>query len=622
MDKQAIFCKTTSGEDAVEQRSIVQRNLRSVLIMIDGQTTVEEIAHRFPDKGTAEALIGELEMRGLIKRVGGGAEEAQEPDADQGSAVFEIESFDLGEQELLDFSTSKTPPESAPKKPRKSEPSPADFGSDDLPDFDQSGTAEDIAAREARRAEIRRSLAEARESAKAFESQPEPKGLDKLRVWWAELNGGSQPQIKAAESAPEPVTAATLRARRPKPLRRVLLGLFLVVGVVAGGLALYPYDREIPRIEKLSSELLNQPVKVSSVKPWLLPPSLSLEGVRVGAGGELKIARIFLVPEPFSLFSERKVIREARLEGAVLDAQHFATLPLSVEANWASRWVKIESVRLQQTTLELLGGKLSGLDGTATLNAEGVPDRIDLQSEGKNLQISAQLKDKAWDLTLKASSWQAPGLAALTVDSVEASGRLTPNKLDITHFDLHAFGGYLEGQLGMNWKQGDAEVTGGFASTRLDARKFLQVFIPDAKVGGELSLKLALRGRAESLAALVPQCAVDGTFRIEDGILEKFDLMNSLRNTSAGPTGGGSTNFDTFSGRVRVTNGGVRLDDLKLNSGMFAATGALTLTPGEKATLNGQMDVVLHGSATVVRAPVRISGSPAAPQLRAGALVR
>ncbi|MBL8482887.1 MAG: hypothetical protein JNJ60_11880 [Rhodocyclaceae bacterium] len=620
MDKHTIFCKTPAGEDAVEQRSIVQRNLRSVLIMIDGQTTVEEIAHRFPDKGTAEALIGELEMRGLIKRVGGDQGAPEEPVVPQGSAVFEIESFDLGEQELMDFSTSKAPARAAAAKQAKPVTAIEDFASE-LPDFEQSAPPEDPAVREARRSEFRRALEEAREAAQAQDKQPEPKGLDKLRVWWADLSGAKRPEIKEAAPA-EPVTAASLRARRPRPVRRVVLVLLLVIGAAGAVLGFYPYDREIPRIEKLGTELLNQPVKVSAVKPWLLPPSLSLEGVRVGPNGELKVARVFLVPEPFSLFRERKVIREARMEGTVLDAQHFATLPLNVETNWASRWVKIESVTLAQTTLELLGGKLTGLNGVAKLNPDGVPDHIELQSEDKGLSISARLKDKGWDLEMKGNSWQAPGLPALTADSVHAQGRLTPNNLDISHFELRAFGGFLDGRLGMGWSQNNAVVAGEFTSSRLDARKFLQVFKPGVQVSGALNLKLALRGTADTLAALVPQCVVEGSFAIDDGVLDKFDLMNSLRNTSAAYTGGGSTNFDTLKGRVRVTSAGVRLDDLKLDSGMFTAGGALTLGAGEKAALNGQMDVVLHGSATVVRAPVRITGTAAAPQLRAGALAR
>ncbi|HMM71099.1 MAG TPA: hypothetical protein PKC22_02565, partial [Rhodocyclaceae bacterium] len=66
MSQDYIYAKTPAGEEAVTQRSIVQRSLRSLLIMIDGQTRIGEIAQRFPDPALVEGLVLELEQRGLV----------------------------------------------------------------------------------------------------------------------------------------------------------------------------------------------------------------------------------------------------------------------------------------------------------------------------------------------------------------------------------------------------------------------------------------------------------------------------------------------------------------------------------------------------------------------------
>ncbi|MFX7709178.1 hypothetical protein ABTJ90_19860, partial [Acinetobacter baumannii] len=66
MNENAVYVKTEAGEEAVSKRTIVQRNLRSILIMIDGRTPVGNLAQQFGDPLIVEGLVGELEHRGLV----------------------------------------------------------------------------------------------------------------------------------------------------------------------------------------------------------------------------------------------------------------------------------------------------------------------------------------------------------------------------------------------------------------------------------------------------------------------------------------------------------------------------------------------------------------------------
>ncbi len=67
MKSSTVFRKTPAGEEAIQERRISQRNLRSVLIMVNGQASVAEITDRFGDPLVVEGLIAELEHRGLVE---------------------------------------------------------------------------------------------------------------------------------------------------------------------------------------------------------------------------------------------------------------------------------------------------------------------------------------------------------------------------------------------------------------------------------------------------------------------------------------------------------------------------------------------------------------------------
>ena len=68
MDKNTVFVKTEEGEEAVRQRTrLVQRNLRNILIMVDGNATVANLVRRFGDETTTQHALAELLAGGFIE---------------------------------------------------------------------------------------------------------------------------------------------------------------------------------------------------------------------------------------------------------------------------------------------------------------------------------------------------------------------------------------------------------------------------------------------------------------------------------------------------------------------------------------------------------------------------
>jgi len=67
MDKNLIFAKTPIGDEAVRQSTrVVQRNLRMVLVQVDGKMSVEELAAKIGDQRLVETALRELEEGGYI----------------------------------------------------------------------------------------------------------------------------------------------------------------------------------------------------------------------------------------------------------------------------------------------------------------------------------------------------------------------------------------------------------------------------------------------------------------------------------------------------------------------------------------------------------------------------
>ncbi|MBK8917707.1 MAG: hypothetical protein IPM73_06590 [Betaproteobacteria bacterium] len=70
MDQNLIYAKTPSGDEAVRQSTrVVQRNLRMVLVQVDGKLTVGELATKIGNPKMVEQSLSELEEGGFIAPV-------------------------------------------------------------------------------------------------------------------------------------------------------------------------------------------------------------------------------------------------------------------------------------------------------------------------------------------------------------------------------------------------------------------------------------------------------------------------------------------------------------------------------------------------------------------------
>ena len=68
MDSNLIYVKTSAGENAIQQRTrVIQRNVRMVLILVDGQSTVADLTRKTGNPQLTENALAELEKGGFIR---------------------------------------------------------------------------------------------------------------------------------------------------------------------------------------------------------------------------------------------------------------------------------------------------------------------------------------------------------------------------------------------------------------------------------------------------------------------------------------------------------------------------------------------------------------------------
>lgn len=594
MNENAVFIKTEAGEDAVSKRTIVQRNLRSVLIMIDGRTPVGNLAQQFGDPLIVEGLVGELEHRGLVRRVDNASVEEDADRSELSSIMVDIE--DLVSQPITpvaddirrahDRSSAKESPvldEFAMAIPELTAPAAAVAVAPPPP-----ADSDDV------RGAIRRAMMTSSADAGVEERTSGP--LRRLFDLFAGRVGGTD------------------RKGPPSSLaRRLAVGSLLLVVLLVGLFFFYPYSRHLPHMEQLASELLGQPVRIASVSPSIFPePSIALEGLRVGEGGQLDVATVKLIPRVLTLLSERTVMREVRIERAGLNIVFLPELSKRQGINWASRWLKVERISVIDSSLLLLDGSIGDLNGTLDINEDGALTRLSLARTDGGLKLQGSIESGVWNVGLTALGWRTPGQPSLLLDVLEATGTLNSQRLQFDKLDVKLYGGYAVGSLSVGLVS-PASVEGEMTTSRLAVADLLKVFAPTLLLTGDLSAAIAIRGEGDTLEGLRRTLRASGKLGVQRGQIERVDLVQAVRIPRPDGVRGGSTRFDELEGDVVADASGLSLTGATMSSGLVGAQGDIRLADG---LISGLLDVSLRGSATTVRAPVSIEGKYGDPIVR------
>jgi hypothetical protein len=627
LDDSLIYTKTAAGELAMRERTrLIQRNLRMVLILVEGQTTVAALKAKVNDDALVESALFELEQMGLIEPQRLTKRKSRRTDgADGSNAVISVEdvtgppvtdvevpvSFEPADVLSQSAIPTQPPREYAPMFSHVAMDSPLTGAPSDgrvvRAEDIMSGTAPEQHAKNNGRQSWHLANLDVQDAFSKFRHGRLFRQADK-----------EEEEFERAyrEENPEPVKIKRIRKgpRSPLfwPLRIVLavVGLLLALAAIA---ALFPFDRYRPQIEAAATRALHSPVKIESVHFTFTPyPNLTLDRLVVGGGAPYAwMERARLVPEPFSLLGDRTVVRSLEVE-----SMRVSVAAVDRCAHWlagAPEDFVLQNLKISNLGLDMGGTSIEGLSAEGSFKPQGGLAKLLLTSADRDFRVDAEPAGSIYRLSINASSWRLPLRPAITLSSLEATGELTGQQLRIPRFVAEFEDGLAEGGGTFDWSDG-ASLVGDVELKHVDMGKLSSTFDPDLAINGELSGRARIESRSKTAANLLDSMHFDGALSVSRVVLNHFDFVEAVRTPSRDPVRSGSTRVDQLDAKLNCDEKICRASGIRMASGLLRAEGRLAVTRAARK-VDGSLSVELHGTANSVSAVVGIAGNFERPEL-------
>ena len=516
MDKHVVYAKTPLGDEAVRQRTrVVQRNLRMVLVQVDGKLSIAELAEKLGNPRLVENALHELTEGGFILPVSGPVKENSVNTSTQATVPMSLQASALSQ-----FST---------------------FGPKSIVSPDS-------------------------QIANNFSSFGKP---------IQPAAGSDSPAASAQWGSAPPLVELGKKGSVFKWLFGIAFVVFLVALLVA---VFYPYDTFRPRIESNASLYLQMPVKVGRVTLVFWPkPQLRLQEITLGDAGDSTIDEIRIDSPQSMLGGGPFELSKIDVLGATLPINRLLDLPVFQSAAVAGRPdFAIRQIHLERGNLAVRDLTLRDVGGDINLGSDGGFESASLLAEGRALRIQATPGKQGIALNIEGSAWR-PGGTAVIFDGLQAKGLLYKDTLFIENFDTSLLGGVVKGNWLFDWSNGLA-MSGDANLTRLDGARVSSAFAPSVKLAGELGGALRWRsngGNWENMWRSL-EAKLDG--EVMRGTLYGVDLGEASRRGDGSPVRAGSTKFDRLTAMFKLTPTEFEGQGIEMDAGMMKASGSFKAT--------------------------------------------
>jgi uncharacterized protein involved in outer membrane biogenesis len=395
--------------------------------------------------------------------------------------------------------------------------------------------------------------------------------------------------------------------------RLVVLCLLLVaaLGIVPFFVSVDDYR---PKIEKLLSERIKEPVRLKSLRLAGLPlPHLVIEGVEIGKS-DVTVGTIAVTPDLLSLLGDIKVIRNVSISGLVINQRALDRLPLWVasdpRAKPANFTVLVRSVSLDDAMLKLQKNSFGPFDARVSISGTGQPERADITARDGKFKLAIKPAGKKFNIEVQAKDWRLPAGPPIHFTELQVKGVATLDDANLPEVRAKLYGGTVNGQITLGWQKG-LQMKGNYAVNDVELRDLVPLFSPKTQVSGRLTAKPVFSANAPNAEQLKNALKLETPFDIRDGVLQGIDIQKAASSLLTKDSSG-QTRFDILSGQFAMERGTQRITKLKVSSGSLAADGNVTIAPNKALSgrINAKVSVAGMASATV---PLNISGTVDSP---------
>jgi len=370
-----------------------------------------------------------------------------------------------------------------------------------------------------------------------------------------------------------------------------------------------PIRSFLNQAEEIASQQLGVPVQIGSGHIRLLPtPRVVLRDITVGKASDLQFSHVAAVPSLDSLFSATKVleiqIKEIQVKKSALDLVSALSNQKPASEQAASP-VHIRQISIAALQLDWPDMKLPVMQLSLNLNADHTLDSAQLKTQDDKVSIEVTPDAKTHRITLRAEQYTLPVGMPILVDKASMQMLLKGQMLDIHQVDIAMYQGKINGSMRLMWDK-NWRLQGQLKVAKLSLQQPSRLVSPKVYLSGTLQSQGSFSASAKDAAKLADHLRADFKFAVNDGVLHGLDLVK-IASLLTKQSNGGQTQFDEFTGAIRVVGKQYHLQDLKIASGLLAGTGQVKIKPDQ--SLDGTAEVELKNSASLVAIPLDISGT-------------
>jgi uncharacterized protein involved in outer membrane biogenesis len=397
----------------------------------------------------------------------------------------------------------------------------------------------------------------------------------------------------------------------------------IVFGVLLAILIALPFfitlNDYIPRIEKEASARLREPVSIKSIRFSALPlPHVTIDGITVGATDDIKVGKVTVTPDLFSLLQPTKVIKSIEIDALLLTQKAIDKIPVWTKPDGAKPpqqppQVRVESIRLDSALVRLDNKTSFGpFNALLSLNSKGEPGEASITTQDGKLKALIKPDQSRYLIDASAKSWKLPFGPAIAFDELIVKGVATLNDADFSEVSAKLYGGTVSGKANVGWQKG-LQLRGSFDVNQVELKQLVPLLSPGTNVSGRLTAKPAFSASAAAASQLKNALRLETPFNVQNGVLHGVDIQQAATSMIKQGATGGETRFDQLSGHLNVERGAYRFTQLKIASGVLAADGNVNISP--KQELSGRVNAQVKALGTSANVPLNVAGTVGSPLL-------
>ncbi|MGH2360957.1 MAG: hypothetical protein ACRDGM_10520, partial [bacterium] len=302
----------------------------------------------------------------------------------------------------------------------------------------------------------------------------------------------------------------------------------MVLGVIILILALVPFfislDDYIPTIESEVSARIKEPVKIGSLRAAGLPlPHLTVSGITVGKTEDIKVGKVTVTPDLWSLLDATKVIKSVEIDGLVLTQKAIekipAWIPPAVKPGQPSQppAVRLETIVLDDTVIKLEKATFGPFDARLVLSDDGNLESASIVTRDGKLKVLVKPERSNYLIDASAKAWQLPVGPAIYFDELDVKGVATPKGANFSELRAKLYGGTVRGKLAVGWQKG-MQLKGSATVIQVEIGPLLKALDKPQNVSGRLSARPVFSASAANPEQIVDTLRLETPFGVQGGV--------------------------------------------------------------------------------------------------------